>query len=88
MGLNAKKPVFQVCEQQRPADQPVHPRRLISAFVICYLESIISNLLQAKFQFFLLISVAEETGLNLLSSETPNTGFFMARPLLQNITDA
>ena len=33
------------------ADQPVHPDRLISAFVIRFLERIISNLLQAKFQF-------------------------------------
>ena len=34
------------------ADQPAHPRSLISAFVIRYLESIIHvNLLQVKFQY-------------------------------------
>ena len=34
-----RKPVFDICEQQRP-DQPVHPRSLISAFVVHYLDSI------------------------------------------------
>ena len=33
------------------AYQPAHPRSLISAFVICFVESIISDLLQAKIQF-------------------------------------
>ena len=38
--------------KNKGADQPVHPRSLISAFVIRLLESIISlDLLQAKFQF-------------------------------------
>ena len=33
------------------ADQPAYPRSLISAFVIRFLDSIISNLLQVKFHF-------------------------------------
>ena len=34
------------------ADQPAHPRRLISAFVIRFLESILYvNFVQVKFQF-------------------------------------
>ena len=46
------------------ADQPAHPRSLISAFVFRSLESIISKL-----------SVAKETGLSLALSKTPKTGF-------------
>ena len=46
------------------ADQPAHPRRLISAFVIHFLKSIISKLATIEIAFFLLVSVAEETGLN------------------------
>ena len=44
-----------VCEQ--------HPCRLISAFVIRLLESIISRLATRKLLIFCLVSVAEETGL-------------------------
>ena len=52
------------------ADQPAHPRRLISAFVIRFLERIISKLATSELSIFLLVSVAEETGLNLTLSET------------------
>ena len=34
------------------AGQPVHPRRLISAFVICYWKVPYLNLQQTKFQYF------------------------------------
>ena len=47
--LNARNPVFGV-SNNKGAHQPVHPRSLISAFVIGLLESLI-HLLQAKFQF-------------------------------------
>ena len=47
------------------ADQPAHPRSLISAFVFRLFESIISRL-----------SVAKETGLSLSLSKTPKTGLF------------
>ena len=52
------------------ADQPVHPRRLISAFVIRFLESIVSNLATGEISTFYLVSVAEETCLNIVLSET------------------
>ena len=39
MGLNARKPVFGVCENTG-ADQPAHPPSVISAFFIRFLESI------------------------------------------------
>ena len=47
------------------ADQPAHLRRLISAFVIHLLESII----------------AEQVGLGMTWSETPKTGFVALRPI-------
>ena len=46
-----------VCEQQR-ADQPAHPRSLISAFVIHSLQSIISRLATSQILSFYLVSVA------------------------------
>ena len=51
MGLEARKPVFGGFANNTGADQPAHPRSLISTFVIRFLESIIVNLLQVKFQF-------------------------------------
>ena len=47
------------------ADQPVHSRSLISAFVISVLASTISTLATSKISFFWLVSVAEQAGLNL-----------------------
>ena len=43
MGLDARKTVFRLSEQQG-ADQHAHPGSLFSSFVICLLESIISRL--------------------------------------------
>ena len=62
------------------ADQPAHPRRLISAFVIRILESIIYGLATGQISSFKLVFVAEQAGLNLTSSETPKTGFLASRP--------
>ena len=44
----------------KDADQPVHLRRLISAFVIRLLESIISKLQTSEISIVQLVSVAEE----------------------------
>ena len=60
------------------ADQPGHPRSLISAFVIPFLESIISRLALSEISIFY---VAEHAGLNLTLSETPKTGFVTTRPI-------
>ena len=59
------------------SDQPAHPRSLISAFVIHFLESIICKLATGEISIFSLVFVAEETGLKLALSETPRTGPFM-----------
>ena len=34
-----------------------------------------------KISFFQLVSLAEETGLNITLSETPKTGFLATRPI-------
>ena len=65
------------------ASQPAHQRRLISAFVIRFLERIISKLATSKMSIFQLVFVAEETGLNLTLLETPKTGFLPTRPISQ-----
>ena len=62
------------------AAQPAHPRSLISTFVICFLESFICKLATDEISIFLIVSVAEETGLKLTLSETPKTGFLVRRP--------
>ena len=53
------------------ADQPVHLRRLISAFGFRSFESIISR-----------VSVAEETSLSLALSKTPKTRLFCVEALI------
>ena len=63
------------------ADQPAHPHRLIRAFVIGLFESIISNLAASEILIFLLVSVAEQAGLNLIFSELPKTDFLATRPI-------
>ena len=62
------------------ADQPAHPRSLISAFVIRFLESIICYLATGEISIKFSVSVTEDTGLKLALSETPKTGFLATRP--------
>ena len=51
MGLDVRKPVFEGFANSKGADQPAHPRSLISAFVIRFLEISYIILLQVKIQF-------------------------------------
>ena len=67
------------------ADQSVHPRSLISTFVIRLLESIIFRLATGVILIFLLVSVTEETGLKFALSEATKTGFLARGPKLTNI---
>ena len=57
------------------ADQPTHPRSLISAFVVRSLDSIITLVSRAEISRFKLVSVAEQAGLNLTWSQTPEDTF-------------
>ena len=53
----------------RGADQPVHPRSLISTFVVPCLDSMTCILAPSKLTRFKLASVAEQAGLNLTWSK-------------------
>ena len=61
-------------------DQHTHMRRLVSAFVIHFLESIIPQLTMREIPFFKLVSVAEETGLSRALIQILKTGFVTSRP--------
>ena len=62
-------------------DQPANPRSLISAFVVCCLDSIIPLLAIVKISSLYLVSVAKQADLSLTWSETPKSGFLMVWPL-------
>ena len=62
------------------SDQPAHPRSLISAFIIRFLESTISKLDTSEISNFLLVSVAEVTCFGLALLGTLKTGFSVTRP--------
>ena len=53
------------------ADQPAHPRSLISAFVVRCLDSVMSLASVIKISSLRLASVAEQASLSLTWSETP-----------------
>ena len=71
MGLDARKPVFGVFEQQRHrsdcASAQADHRLCYSLYLTCFKQN----------SYFL----AEETGLSLALSETPKTGFVASRPM-------
>ena len=58
------------------ADQPAHPRSLISTFVVRYLNSIY-KLALSKVSRFYLVSVTVQACLSLPWSQTPNTVFLV-----------
>ena len=79
-GLSRENLSSWVCEQHWPRPA-AHSRRLISAFVIRFLESIIPKLVTGEISIFYLVSVAEETGLKPPLSDTTKTGFLSTRPI-------
>ena len=52
MGLDSKKNLSSVFANSKDTDQPAHPYRLISTFVIRFLESIISKLATGEISIF------------------------------------
>ena len=66
------------------ADQPVHPRSLISAFVVRCLDSIIPPVCISEISSLYLTTVAEQAGLSLSWSQTPETGFLVTRLVNDN----
>ena len=73
-----RKPVYPIFEN-KGADQPAHPRSLISAFIVRCLDSIIPLVSISEFSSLYLVSVAEQVGFSLTWSETPKTGFLVTR---------
>ena len=69
MGLDARKICLRGFANNKGADQPAHPDSLNSALVIRLLDTIISRLATGKISTFWLVSVAEETYLNLTLSQ-------------------
>ena len=67
------------CANNKGTDQPAHPHSLISAFIVCCLDSVICVLPKSGISRLLLVSVAEQAGLSLTRSQTPKTGFLMTR---------
>ena len=59
------------------ADQPVHPRSLISAFVVHCLDSVIPLVSISEISRLKIASVAAQAGLSLPWSQTPKTGFLV-----------
>ena len=57
------------------ADQPAHPHSLISAFIVHCLDSVISLVSVIKISNLKLASVAEQAGLSVTWSETPEDTF-------------
>ena len=57
------------------ADQPAHPRSLISAFVVRCLDSVMSLVSVMKISSLMVASVAEQASLSLTWSETPEDTF-------------
>ena len=61
------------------ADQPVHPRSLISAFIVRCLEGIIPLVSISEISSLYLASQAAQACLSLPWSQTPKTGFLVTR---------
>ena len=57
------------------ADQPAHPRSLISAFVVRPLDSIIALVSRSEISRLKLVPVAEQAGLNVTRSQTSEDTF-------------
>ena len=57
------------------ADQPAHPRSLISAFVVRCLDSVMSLVSVTNISSLVLASVAEQASLSLTWSGTPEDTF-------------
>ena len=69
--------LFMPYANNKGADQPAHPRILISDFVVRCLDNIIHLVLISEISSFYLFSVAAQAGLGLPWSQTQKTGFLV-----------
>ena len=78
MSYVMSKPVLPYANN-KGADQPAHPRSLISAFVVRCLDSIIHLVSISEISSLYLPSVAEQVGLCVPWSQTLKTGILLMR---------
>ena len=69
-----RKPVFDICEQQRN-----------SSFVVHCLDSITSLVSISKISSLYIVFVAAQAGMSLPWSQTPKTGFLVTMLIYVNI---
>ena len=62
--------LFMPHANNKGTDQPAHPHKLISAFVVCCLDSIIHLIFKSEISRLQLVSVAEQASLSLTWSKT------------------
>ena len=74
-GPGQEKTCFMSYANKKGADQPAHPRSLISAFAFRCLDSVMSLVSVTKISSLMLASVAEQAILSLTLSETPKDMF-------------
>ena len=76
--LDVEKPAFRGLQTAKGADQPAHQ---CLSYSLIILGRIISRLARSEISIYLLVSVAEQAGLNLILSETLKTGFIALWPI-------
>ena len=59
-GLQCEKTCLRGFGNNKGADQPAHLRSLVSAFVICLLETFIPKIAPSEISLFSLVSVAKQ----------------------------
>ena len=69
--------MFMPYANNKGTDQPAHPRCLISAFVVRYLDSIIPLVSISEISSLYIASVAAQVRLCLTWLQTPKTGFLV-----------
>ena len=80
MGLDVRK-LLSWLENNKGENQSVHQASLISTFVICLMESVISKLATSEMAIFKVVSVAERTDLGMTWLEILKAGFLMLKPM-------
>ena len=72
-----RKPVYAIMRLTKAKISLRRMRSLISAFVVRCLDSIIPLVSTSEISILYLVSVTAQTGLSLLWSQTPKTGFLV-----------
>ena len=74
-GPGHAKTCFMPYANNKGTDQPAHPCSPISTFVVCSLDSIISLDFRSEISSLELVSIAEQAGLKVTWSQTPEDTF-------------